>query len=150
MNEFKIIPQAPDYKINKECEVRRVINDKPLLILDDRKVLLKNKDGALQRFSVEDLVKELFSTTTTKELEEIEQNDTHESEDADLVKQESVSPESSEQKSTEHIESEIPKKRKKYIWTFIGKTGSGKPPKIEDVKIKRGRGRPAGSKNKKK
>lgn len=66
MDEFKIILQAPDYKMNKDGEVRRVINDKPLLILGGGKVLLKKPDGTMQHFVIDDLVRELFGNEDTK------------------------------------------------------------------------------------
>lgn len=106
MEEFKTIPDAPDYTINKEGEVKRT-NGTTVFHLADRMVILKKKDGLNGHFSVDDLVGKLFTITTikptandvndhpleessvslNKEREIKEENETNESEDKNLIKE---------------------------------------------------------------
>lgn len=160
MNEFKIIPQAPDYKINKEGEVIRSSNGRPLLSLSGGKVLLKKLDGTMQSFMTADLVNELFGNEDTKGqlrsqvVDFVENNkiliQSETDPDGSITRPITyVKPTAEEQKELEKEEintnesedanlvkdDEKPKaKRNKFEWVFNG-TGAGKSPEHPESKV---------------
>lgn len=154
MEEYKIIPQAPDYKINRNEEVIRTINGKPLLALAGGKVLLKKPDGTMQSFMTADLVNEIFGNEDTKgqlrsqvvdfveSNKVIVQSETNPSGDfvgpityvnLTAEEQKELEKEINTSNDTNPTNNDNkPKgksKREKFVWTFIGKTGAGKSPK---------------------
>lgn len=139
MNEFKTIPNAPEYKINSEKEVRRISNDKPVFVLAGGKVLLKTSDGGMDHFIVEDLVKELFNNNI-----DVEQIITNKTNNSNPMITNETNPTESEKEITQDVNGLTPSVKK----------GRGRPKKLVDpnapVKVKGTgkRGRPAGSKNK--
>lgn len=146
MSEFKIIPDASDYKINKNAEVIRISNDKPVFVLAGARVILKNNNGNNVPYNVDELVRQLFnddvdnsdsslkvfssSNMPCGDISSEEQSDTHESEDKLLVNQEFIN--------------EVIRKETNTILVHNNISCHISEP-CEDRK--RGRGRPKGSKN---
>lgn len=176
MSDYKIIPKAPDYKINKEGEVLRS-NDTKVFVLAGRKALLRKPDGTMEQFSIDDLVNELFNDEAEVETKvhnsdfhpspesEIvsEENNTNESEDSELSKDEPtklvsgefvpsemIIPHSS-YANTSNIQQTNTRPRPQVANETEVKRGRGRPKKIKDtnepVKVKGKRGRPAKPKN---